>query len=373
MLNDFKESALSIFFGKKIPYSENYLNWEKHAVSPAEAWQEIEGIISNMDKHVTQHKIPKRKESKVRIITAPDEQLKFFHRNINHAIFSKYKPTKYAHGFVRKKGVYTNAVQHAGCRAMAHMDIKNFFDSITTKHVQNALFGSYRLCYYCNNQCDMKAGECSPSLYKNMEGQFPKLCHQLSWFSGNKPEDYKSLVDYISRMVTYKDSTPQGFSTSPFIANIVLRKFDLIIGQRMEKHGIVYTRYADDLTFSHKTESSGFIAKKVLRTVPSTLGLFGFKVNQDKTYFKTNKGRMSSCNVVINKHPNLNRDTRNLLRAKIHHATVKRASETTRADILQLRGEAAYFYMLNKQLGKKYLDQISAFEEKQKTQTALDL
>jgi RNA-directed DNA polymerase len=46
---------------------------------------------------------------------------------------------------------------------------------------------------------------------------------------------------------------PMGFKTSPVISNIVFRKIDILIEAFCENNGINYTRYADDMLFSSKT------------------------------------------------------------------------------------------------------------------------
>ena len=320
-------------------------------------------VSQNMRNYVNEFEIPKRKEGKMRKIVAPNDNLKTIHKQLVANVFSKYKPSKYAHGFVRKRGVHTNAWQHVGARSFGHLDIKNFFDNITKDHVKNILFGSYSLCKHCTKVLDMKSSICCPSIYRNLEGEFPRVCDELKWFSGQTDEDYVSLVNLITNLVTYKNKTPQGFATSPFIANIVLRKFDIIVGRRLEEYGIKYTRYADDMAFSHQSKSSSFLGDKVMKVVPSTLKLFKLKLNDEKTYFITNKSRMSACNVVINKRPNLKLEKRSLIRAKVHHATVKHATETTLGDLMTLRGEVAYFMMLNRPIGQKYMDQLMKFQK----------
>ena len=367
MFTSYTKASLKLFFGPS-DQAGMFTNYNGDKLSADKAFDLLKNISSNMGDHVQRFEIPKRKEGKVRVLYAPSGQLKFLHKNLNEYVFSRYRPTDYAHGFVRKRSVLTNALEHTGSRSMCHMDIKNFFDNITKNHVQNVLFGSYFMCAGCKCVGKMKSRLCSPSIYRNLDGQFPELCEELKWFSGQQDEGYESLVDMISSITTYEGFTPQGFATSPFIANIVLRKFDLLVGRRMADRGIKYTRYADDLTFTHAEKGTSAIYRQVHSYVPSILGLFGFKINQSKTYYLSNKGRMAVCNVVINKIPNLKRETQSLIRAKVHHATVKKASTTTRADLHVLKGQLAYFYMLNPKKAKQYMEQIKAFEAQQHLQ-----
>uniref|UniRef100_UPI003FA42189 reverse transcriptase domain-containing protein n=1 Tax=Enterocloster clostridioformis TaxID=1531 RepID=UPI003FA42189 len=51
-------------------------------------------------------------------------------------------------------------------------------------------------------------------------------------------------------MCVVDDELPQGAVTSLYLANLICRKLDLRIAGYCNKRNIVYTRYADDLTFS---------------------------------------------------------------------------------------------------------------------------
>jgi len=381
MFDNFNDYTLGIFLNMA-PHGSSKIGlswgrpWLDHngvAMSSEDAFNYIMDLANNKRSHTKTFRIPKRTPGEYRTIIAPDKALLYVQKRLNKTIFSNFKPTEFAHGFVRGRGIATNAQNHVGARSFGHMDIKNFFDTITRDHVINILFGTTAMCKFCNNHLAMKAGQCNPSIYKNKdEGcKYQRMCNELKWYAGLTNSQYNSLVDVISRLVTLDNTCPQGFATSPFISNIVLRKFDLIVAERLAKSGITYSRYADDMAFSHQTESSGLLAKKVLAVVPSTLGLFKLKINKRKTYFITNKSRMSICNVVVNKKVNMNRCSRNLLRAEIHHATVKRASETTKALLLQLHGKVSYLHSLNPGAAEKLRKQLAAFEAKKDVQTDL--
>lgn len=61
----------------------------------------------------------------------------------------------------------------------------------------------------------------------------------------------------VSVRVLFKDSEQRtaynlavGTPSAPFIANVLMYAFDAAVDQAVSDHGIRYTRYADDITFS---------------------------------------------------------------------------------------------------------------------------
>lgn len=54
----------------------------------------------------------------------------------------------------------------------------------------------------------------------------------------------------LARLTTHEGGLPTGAPTSPRLSTLVNRKLDVRLARVAEYHGAVYTRYADDLTFS---------------------------------------------------------------------------------------------------------------------------
>lgn len=134
------------------------------------------------------------------------------------------------HAFVGGKNCVTNAMQHLKHRYVLSLDIANFFDSIQSHHVKDIL---------------------------------------------SETMIHKTFVN---------NALPQGFLTSPMIANIAMIPIDKmivehIIMSRLKDSSVIYTRYADDLTFSFDqlVEKDVIIAEviKILR-------LFNLKINKKK-------------------------------------------------------------------------------------------
>ena len=54
----------------------------------------------------------------------------------------------------------------------------------------------------------------------------------------------------IAQLVCYKGKLPQGAPTSPIISNMICSPLDTQLTQLAKRYKLVYTRYADDITFS---------------------------------------------------------------------------------------------------------------------------
>jgi hypothetical protein len=66
---------------------------------------------------------------------------------------------------------------------------------------------------------------------------------------------------------------PQGFSTSPFIANRMMHSFDILVGKYLvqyQKANAIYTRYSDDIVISCNTKGLTYkILTDMLKMLPS--------------------------------------------------------------------------------------------------------
>ena len=58
------------------------------------------------------------------------------------------------------------------------------------------------------------------------------------------------IAELLSKLVTYDGKLYPGLITSPIISNIILKNLDNDFIELATKYNCVYSRYADDLTFS---------------------------------------------------------------------------------------------------------------------------
>lgn len=203
------------------------------------------------------------------------------------------------HGCVSGRSVVTNAYPHVGARLKIHMDLKDFFPSITTPRV----YGLYRKVFQYDNK--------------------------LSWLLAN--------------LTTYEGRLPQGAPTSPMTANLIATPMDRTLTRLIRSMGGRYTRYVDDLTFSFKRRPSLAAIRRLLVTVRWIARNHGFRINKDKTSVIGRKSRMVVTGVVVNDKPSIPVWFRKNLRAALH----QRSLDIPTADSLEeIEGKIAYVKMV---------------------------
>ena len=157
--------------------------------------------------------IPKKSGGK-RKIQIPCRGLKEIQGYIAEILNALFTPQSCVTGFVRGKNIIDNAKPHVGHKYLLSWDIKDFFSSIYAKLV--------------------------------------KYCLVNDPF--NFPDDIANLITNICGVRIEEDSCkrvlPQGSPCSPILSNIVFAVFDKYIVDHCTWRGVIYTRYADDMTFS---------------------------------------------------------------------------------------------------------------------------
>jgi hypothetical protein len=113
-----------------------------------------------------------------------------------------------------------------------------------------------------------------------------------------------------------------GAPTSPRVANALLFQFDLGMSSFCNENGMIYTRYADDITIS----SDGFLDKgMVLGFIEGLLKVQAhprLRLNAQKTalYSRASSRRVTGITLANDGTLSLGRDRKRLIRAMVHRA-----------------------------------------------------
>lgn len=254
---------------------------------------------------------------KERTITAPSRQLKRRQRWILREILSVLQTSPYAHGFEPGRSIKTHAALHADKDYVLCLDIRDFFLSISQDRVKKVF---------------QSAGY-SPSA----AGTLAKLC-------------------------CFEEVLPQGAPTSPRLSSIIFKELDLSLAHIAEKWSAVYSRYADDLTFSAPQAIDG-----LLNEAEQTLRSHGFFLNQEKIrFYGPEKPKRITGLVVQNGTLSVPKHFKRQLRQEIYYCSkfgVLTHLENTGASKQihyreHLYGKAYFIHMIEPEAGKNYLQAL---------------
>ncbi|KAA9156270.1 RNA-directed DNA polymerase, partial [Delftia sp. BR1] len=232
-----------------------------------------------------------------RLISAPMPRLKRAQYWVLDNILAKVPAHDAAHGFLAGRSIVSNAAPHAGHDVVINLDVKDFFPSIAFGRIK----GVFRHLGYGEAMATLLALLCSENRAQAWQVDGEKL------FVGGKARE---------RVL------PQGAPTSPMLTNLLCRRLDRRLLGLARQLGFVYTRYADDLTFSASGEAARDNVGRLLGRVRWILRDEGFTPHPDKERVMRKGRRQEVTGLVVNADkPGVSRQTRRRLRAALHRAT----------------------------------------------------
>ena len=168
-----------------------------------------------------------------------------------------------------------NATRHVGADWVLKLDITRFFESISERQVYRVFRGlGYRaLVAFCLTRL------CTRILPEYSDQRVRRRTKR--WRPGrHRPFQSAHVVGHL----------PQGAPTSPMLANLVCVPLDSDIQKIALRDGLVYTRYADDMTLSGLLVNRD-AAVKLISEISCIVGKYGFGINSQKTTIAKNGGR----------------------------------------------------------------------------------
>ena len=124
----------------------------------------------------------------------------------------------------------------------------------------------------------------------------------------------KPVAVFLTNLCVLNRSLPQGAPTSPMLSNMIFKNLDDIIFHYCRDNGIMYSRYADDMTFS-----GNFDPYVILRFLNRLLKDNGFKINGEKTRIKYKWQRQTVTNIVVNKVIQTTKSYRRYIRQEAYY------------------------------------------------------
>ncbi len=250
-----------------------------------------------------------------RWITAPVSELKALQRRLLEKVLYTRPAHPAAHGFVPGRSIVTNARCHLRQRWIAGFDISGFFPGTRSEAVRRVLDG-----------------------YPELAGAAGSLA---------------------LRLVCLEDALPQGAPTSPHLANRVMIDCDVALSRGATREGLIYTRYADDLTFSGPS-----LPKDLTRQVRAVLAGAGYRLAERKTRRIGAHRCQMVTGLVVNDRLGLPRPLRRRLRAVLHDARTRGIDAAlARSDDLswdRLHGLLALQAMWDRRAARQALEELYA-------------
>jgi hypothetical protein len=218
--------------------------------------------------------IPK-KGGEVRIIHAVQGRMRMLQVMLYNSLKDRYKPSKYAMGFVSGKNIIENARIHRKNKVVIKFDVKDFFPSIT---------------------------------FPRVRGMFMQHPFHFS----------KEKATVLAQICCLEKSgpIPQGGVTSPYISNMICRKLDARLAGLSIKYKMQYSRYADDMVFSSNYSDLNVVqAQKYIKQVVEDEG---FQLNHKKTKVLRKNQPQSITGILVNEGLNVRRTYIRNIRATLY-------------------------------------------------------
>ena len=220
--------------------------------------------------HYARFTIPKKKGG-LRVLASPKRTLRVAQGWILREILEKLTPHSAAMAFAPGCSVQKNAAPHVGKGVVVKTDLRDFFPTLTWRRVK----GFFEHLGYADSVATLLALLCTDA---------PRVCVS---FDGNK------------RFVAVGErAAPQGACTSPALTNLLCRSLDARLEGAATGLGFAYTRYADDLTFSHASPDAPVGA--MLTLVRKIVLEEGLVIHEDKTQVLRERHRQSVTGLVVN-------------------------------------------------------------------------
>ncbi|SFR74946.1 RNA-directed DNA polymerase [Mitsuaria sp. PDC51] len=293
-----------------------------------------------------------------RTICVPDVELAFLQRWLSRNVLSWGRPHSASTAFAPGSTLLAAVEPHCGSRWLVKLDVRRFFESISEVSVYKAF---RRLGYQPLVSLEL-ARLCT------RVGPASRLYANARW-TRRAPRYVAAIRKYA---VVRFGHLPQGAPTSPMLANLVMRDVDEELTKVAKLHGMTYTRYADDLTFSTPRRDFGReIAVELIQKVYRSLGRFGLQPNLAKTQVVPPRSRKVVLGLLVDgKEPRLTREFKNKMRQHLYYlerpdvGAVRHAQARGFSAVAGLRnhllGLAAYASQVEPQYGAELARRLNA-------------
>lgn len=240
-------------------------------------------IIARAPRSYKFYKIDKRTNGK-RLISQPAREVKVLQRAL-----VKYLHDLPIHGsataYIKGKSILDNASPHSRSGPIKKYDFKDFFHSIRASDWEA----------YCEEKAVFK-----------------------------DPKDI-ALTARLMFHVTPGSSVlrlAMGAPSSPWLSNVLLHDFDKRLSDEIAEEHVIYTRYADDLTFSAPRTGHLTSVERILKAIICDMKSPKLTINSGKTVLATKKYRRVVTGLILanDGRVTIGRDRKRNIRSAVFNA-----------------------------------------------------
>jgi len=248
-------------------------------------------IETLLDPRYTQYSVPKSKDKFVKL-AVPGIRIREIQRMLLPYlnVMNFYLGSSSSYAFMpsldkgmKPRNIIENARQHCGKKFVMNIDFSHFFATITYERIKK--------------------------LFSQMPFKFTE-----------------AVASVLTGIVCFEEKLPIGACTSPAISNLVCVEMDVELEIISYKERIIYTRYADDLTFS----ANRIFPSEFLKKVDTVIDSYGFILNESKFKIRNNKQKQVVTGIKVNEKPNLDREYIRRIRAILHNWKYKNFEDVIR-------------------------------------------
>lgn len=190
-----------------------------------------------------------RIHGKARNIAVPRPPVKALQQRIHYFLWPlNHELHDCCYGYRPGRSTVGNAREHCGNRWVQRLDIEDFYPSTSSDRIVQAL---------------------------------------VAWRAS------ESVARLIAQLTSDQGCLPLGAPTSPIIGNLILHPVDSVLAVEAKKIGLVYTRYADDLTFS------GGLPFDMTERVESALLPLEYELNSGKAQIRQRGQRIVVTGLTV--------------------------------------------------------------------------
>lgn len=313
------------------------LNWFSPAYSRHVA---AEGPLAHYRYHVIS-----KSNGRPRLLEAPKHRLATIQRKIARELLDAIPIHPATHGFVRGRSPLTHAREHCSKALVIRIDLADFFTSIRVSRV----FALFRACGYCESVASVLARLVTHATpWRAIRDALPLPKADGQWSEVTR-------LRAAMKTIYTQPHLPQGAPSSPALANLCAFRLDSRLAAAAAHHGLTYSRYADDLTFS--ATDINFAPGRITQWVERIVLEEGFEPNPRKTQVMRPNGAQRVTGIVVNHSLNVARRDYDALKAQIYNCARGSWQVQNRTQVADFRrhleGRVNWVEQVNSSRGKR--------------------